>query len=196
MTPTTLGKNAMLSGLASVATHIGAFQAGTALTAVTGATPSTFTKNGHGMANGTPVFISALSGGTGLVAGRAYFVINTATNTFQLALTPGGTAVDMVTTVTSATVTPYAELSGGTPNAYTRVTNSWNTAADGNLDNNVVGANINVPGGGTVNALGLFSAITAGNLLDLQTVTPEGPYGAQGEYQVSDHDVSLMGTAP
>lgn len=194
MTLTTLGKNIALGAIASAGTHVGAFQAGTALTAVTGATPSTFTKTTHGLANGTVVLLSSLSGGSGLVAGRIYYVINTATNTFQLALTPGGSAVDMVTTVTSATVTPYAELSGGSP-AYARITNSWNTAADGNLDNNVAGANINVPAGATVNALGVFSAITSGNLIDLVVVTPEGPYGAQGEYQLSDYDINMMAAA-
>jgi hypothetical protein len=186
---TTLGKNTGLTAIASAATHVGAFQAGTALTSVTGATPSTFTKSAHGMANNTLVLVSALSGGTSLVAGRPYFVINQATNTFQLALTPGGAAVDMGTTVTSATVTPYTEITYHTSG--TRATQSWNTAAGGAIDNNVVGASLNIPSGATVNALGAFSASTAGNLLDFATVTAEGPYGANGAYDVSDYDIDL-----
>lgn len=194
MTLTELGKNAALSGVTALITHIGLLQAGTPLTAVTGATPSTFTKTAHGMANGTPVLISALSGGSGLVAGRPYFVVSTAANTFQLAGTVGGTAIDMVSTVTSATVTPYLEISGGSP-AYTRVTNSWNTAALGSIDNNVVGADFNIPISATVNALGGYSAISAGNLLDLAVVTAEGPYGAQGLYQATDYDINLLAAA-
>lgn len=186
---TTLGKNTALGAVAAAATHVGAFQAGTALTAVTGATPSTFTKTAHGMANGTVVLFSALSGGSGLVVGRPYFVVNQATNTFQVALLSGGTAVDMVSTVTSATVTPYVEIAYHTAGA--RATQSWNTASGGSIDNNVVGASLNIPSGATVNALGAFSASSAGNLHDFATVTAEGPYGANGLYDVTDYDIDL-----
>lgn len=189
MTLTTLGKNTALGAVATAATHVGAFQAAAAITAISGATPSTFTKTAHGLANGTLVLLSALSGGSGLVSGRPYFVVSTAANTFQLALTPGGAAVDMVTTVTSMTATPYAEIVYHTSG--TRATQSWNTAANGAIDNNVVGASLNIPSGATVNALGAFSASTAGNLHDFTTVTPEGPYGANGLYDVTDYDIDL-----
>lgn len=194
MTLTALGKNAALGGVTAVITHLGLLQAGTPITGVTGATPSTFTKTAHGMANGTLLVLSGLTGGTGLVVGRPYYVVSTAANTFQLALTPGGTAVDMVTTVTAVTATTYTEISGGSP-AYARVTNSWNTAADGTIDNNVVGADVNVPAAATVNAIGGYSALTAGNLHDLSIVTAEGPYGAQGLYQITDYDINANGLA-
>lgn len=195
---TTLGKNAALTGgFTNAATHVGAYQQGTAQTAAT-ATGTTWTKNGHGMANGTPVLVSALSGGNSLVAGRVYFVRDTATNTFSLANAPGGgsgdqAAVNVGTNVTSATVTPYAEIAYHTSG--TRQTQSWNTPVGGSVDNNVVGGDLNIPAAATVNALGCFSASTAGNLLDFATVTPEGPYGANGTYTVSDYDTDLNAAA-
>src|SRR5689334_20843666 len=113
-------------------THVGLYDAGTPLTGVTGVTSTdTFTKTSHGMANGTLVVLSALSGGSGLVAGRPYFVVASTANTFQLSGTVGGAAVDLVSDVTSATVTPLAELSGGT---YARVAIAWNAASGGAID--------------------------------------------------------------
>jgi hypothetical protein len=198
MALTAKGKNAALTGgFTNAATHVGALQAGTALTAVT-ATATTFTKTAHGMANGTPVLISGLTGGNSLVAGRVYFVRDTATNTFSLAVVPGGgsgeqAAVNVGTNVTAATVTPYVEIAYHTSGA--RQTQSWNTPVGGVVDNNVVGGDLNIPSAGTVNALGCYSASTAGDLLDLAVVTAEGPYGANGAYQVSDYDVDLNATA-
>lgn len=67
----------------------------------------TFTSNGHGLANGTQVKVHAATTlPAGLSATRVYFIINTATNTFQLSLTSGGSAVD-VSSSGSGTVTVY-----------------------------------------------------------------------------------------
>lgn len=197
MTLTALGKNAALGGVTAVITHLGLLQAGTPLTAVTGATSTDlFTKTAHGLTAGDLVVISALTGGSGLVAGRPYFVIATGltANAFAVSLTPGGSAVDLGSDVTTCTVTEYTEISGGSP-AYARVTNSWNAAAGGTIDNNAVGADVNIPAGATVNAIGGYSALTSGNLHDLAIVTPEGPYGAQGLYQVTDYDIDANGLA-
>ena len=61
------------------------------------ATGNTFTSNAHGLLNGdlvepqtTP---SSGQGGFGLVAGTTYYVVNRATNTFQLSLTYNGAAI-------------------------------------------------------------------------------------------------------
>ena len=197
MTLTALGKNAALGGVTAVITHLGLLQAGTPLTAVTGATSTDlFTKTAHGLTAGDLIVVSAQTGGTGIIAGRPYFVIATGltANVFAVALTPGGTAVDLGTDVSTCTVTEYTEISGGSP-AYARVTNSWNTAADGSIDNNVVGADVNVPAAATVNAIGGYSALTTGNLHDLAIVTAEGPYGAQGLYQITDYDVNINAAA-
>src|SRR3954466_5480891 len=95
---TTAGKNAALAGLQSVATFEGLFSKGADITAVTGVTSTdTFTKTAHGLANGDVVTLSSLTGGSLLVAGDPYYIIATAANTFQLALTSGGTAIDLGT---------------------------------------------------------------------------------------------------
>lgn len=62
---------------------------------VTIASPGVFTSNGHGYANGTPVKLATTGAlPTGLTAGTTYYVVNTATNTFNLAATVGGSAIN------------------------------------------------------------------------------------------------------
>lgn len=59
------------------------------------ASPGVVTWTSHGLSNGTPVVFST-SGAlpTGITAGTTYYVINAATNTFQVAATAGGTAIN------------------------------------------------------------------------------------------------------
>jgi hypothetical protein len=73
-----------------------AIGAGRAVSAV-----GTFTSNGHSLQVGDEVELSALTGASGLVAGR-YFVQSATTNTFTLSATRGGA---LVTAVTSGTAT-------------------------------------------------------------------------------------------
>lgn len=63
-----------------------------------------FTSAGHGYVDGTPVVLSALTGGAGLVAGQTYFVRDAAADTFKVAAVPGGTAVDVTSNLTAGTV--------------------------------------------------------------------------------------------
>jgi hypothetical protein len=80
---------------------------GSALTGVIGTNSNdTFTKTSHGLPNGANVVLSALTGGTGLTQylKSGLFVVNTAANTFQLALAPGGTPVDLGSDVSALTV--------------------------------------------------------------------------------------------
>jgi hypothetical protein len=67
----------------------------TALTSISNGTPAVFTLNSHGLDNGDALVLST-SGvlPTGLTAGTVYYVINTATNTFNVSLTAGGAAVN------------------------------------------------------------------------------------------------------
>lgn len=68
--------------------------AGTAFTADAGT--DTITSNGHGLANGQVLHLR--SGGTlpgGLAEDTDYYVVGATTNTFQLALTAGGAAIDI-----------------------------------------------------------------------------------------------------
>lgn len=67
----------------------------------------TFTSNSHGLADATPVkFHAETSLPTGLQANRTYYVRDSATNTFKVAVTVGGSAVD-VTAAGSGTLTVY-----------------------------------------------------------------------------------------
>jgi hypothetical protein len=61
---------------------------------------------GHGFAVGDRVVFTALTGGSGLVVNREYYVIaaNHGANTFQVSATPGGSAVNFSTDVTAGTV--------------------------------------------------------------------------------------------
>jgi hypothetical protein len=71
-----------------------------------------FTSSAHGYANDTAVTLTStgiLPGG--IIAGVTYYVVNTATNTFQLAATVGGSAIN-TTGVMSGTHTVQAV---GTP---------------------------------------------------------------------------------
>ncbi len=62
---------------------------------VTIASPGVCTATAHGMVNGTPV-IPTTTGAlpTGLTSGTTYYVVNKATDTFQLAATVGGSAIN------------------------------------------------------------------------------------------------------
>lgn len=188
---TTLGKNTMLNALAAVATHAGLFDAAAAIAAVTGSNATdTFTKNAHGLANGDLIMLSGLNGGSAIANQRPYYIVASAANTFQLALTPGGAAVDLGSDVIDVTVTKYVEIAGGAP-AYARKAVTWNAAAAGTLDDSTAPAPaFDVPAGATVDAAGLFTAAAAGTLLVLDPVTPE-PFAAQGVYTLDDADLDL-----
>lgn len=191
-----LGKNAMLNNLG--VDRVGAFQKGTDLTAVTGVTSTdTFTKTAHGLANGTLVVLTAMTGGTGLKAGNAgnadenaepLFVVATAANTFQLSRTPGGSAADLGTDISAVTVSPLVELTGGSP-AYARVAIAYAAAADGQIDDSTNGANLNVPALGSVNYLGYWN--NGSSELRAIDLVPTETYTGQGVYTVTDSKHNL-----
>lgn len=59
-------------------------------------TGDTVTLAGHGLPNGRRVSFSAITTTTGIVVYTYYYVINATTDTFQLAKTVGGSAIDLV----------------------------------------------------------------------------------------------------
>jgi hypothetical protein len=64
-------------------------------------TANTITSNGHGLANNDRVIIYNVFGETipgGVTEGAVYYVVGATTDTFQMALTSGGAAIDLVTT--------------------------------------------------------------------------------------------------
>jgi len=60
-------------------------------------------------ANGDQVMFTALTGGSNLDTDTVYFVINKLTDSFQLALTPSGSAVSFGSDITAATIVKLTE---------------------------------------------------------------------------------------
>lgn len=64
---------------------------------MTAASPGVVTDTAHGLANGTPVKFTVNVGGvlpTGITAGTTYYVVGATTNTYNLAATSGGSAIN------------------------------------------------------------------------------------------------------
>lgn len=182
-----LGANALLDAYDDLATHAGLLQAdaGKSFTGV--ASTDVCTSTAHGYANGNLVMVSALTGGSGLVVGRPYFVIAQATNTFQLAATPGGSAVDLGSDVSAGTVTRLVELTGGSP-AYARQAIAFNAAAGRSMPQ-TSNISFDVPAC-TVHYAGYYSASTAGSLYSIDDVLAE-VFAAQGTYTLTGSTHSI-----
>ena len=59
------------------------------------ATPGVITWTGHTLTAGSPVYFTTTGSlPTGISSGQTYYVVSPATNTFQIAATPGGTAIN------------------------------------------------------------------------------------------------------
>ena len=168
---------------------VGLLTAAAALTGLT-SSGSTITKTAHGYSNGDLVALSALTGGAGFVTAYPYFVVGVTANTFGLAGVPGGTAITPTTNLTAGTSIKYTEVTGGSP-AYARKAIVFAAAVGGLKDDTTNGATPDVPAG-TVDAIGEWSALTAGNLLTFQIVTSE-TYAAQGTYTITDSKNSITG---
>lgn len=86
----------------------------TSVVTITIATPGVITLALHGFQNGDPVVLSTTGTlPTGLVAGTTYFIVAKTTNTFELAATVGGAAINTTGSqsgVHTAVVTPAAGL--------------------------------------------------------------------------------------
>lgn len=190
---THLGRNAMLDALGALNTHAGLLQAD-APVATTGETvDDTFDETAHPFNNGDLVVLSGLSGGSGLVAGLPYFVVNDAANSFQIALVPGGAAVDFGTDVTAVNVTRLQELAGGSP-AYARKAITWSAAALGTMDSSNAPV-FDVQAGDIVDYVGFYSASSGGTLYAIDQVTQE-TFGGQGTYTLTDADLDLLAALP
>ncbi|MCW3040938.1 MAG: hypothetical protein JWM31_2843 [Solirubrobacterales bacterium] len=71
------------------------------------ASTDVFTATGHGFVVDEPVTFAGITGGAPIVAGTTYYARTITTNTFQIAATPGGAAIDITTNLTAGTVTGY-----------------------------------------------------------------------------------------
>lgn len=81
------------------------------------------------------------------------------------------------------------ELAGGTP-AYARKAIAWDAAAAGSMSDDGSSVVLDIESGDTVDALGLFSAVTAGTLYGGADVTTE-VFGAQGTYTLTSFTLSV-----
>jgi hypothetical protein len=82
-------------------------------TGVTGvAATDVITLTGHGFADTQRVKFSAITGGAGLSAGTTYFVRDATADTFKLAATSGGAAINFTTDITAGTLAPDVETNG------------------------------------------------------------------------------------
>jgi hypothetical protein len=181
-----------LKGTAPVVpiTHVGLYDEDAAIAAVTGvASTDILTKVGHGLVNGNLVVLRSLTGGTGLFTEIPYYVVGVSGNDFQLSRVSGGPAIDFTTNITTTEVVRLVEVSGGAP-AYARAAIAFNAASDASMDDSTNGAVVDVPAGFTINYVGFFSALAAGTLLAIDSVTAES-FGGQGTYTVTDADLDL-----
>jgi Glycosyl hydrolase family 71 len=80
----------------------------TSAVTATGSGACTFTWTANPLANGQTVLLAGSPVPTGFTAGTTYYVVNQATNTFQLAATVGGAAIASSSTGTSVTATQGA----------------------------------------------------------------------------------------
>lgn len=69
----------------------------------------TVTRVSHGYQNGNTISFYSIATTTGIVAGQIYYVINATSDTFQLASTSGGSAIDLVNDGTGA-ILPYKQV--------------------------------------------------------------------------------------
>lgn len=89
------------------------------------ASPGVVTATAHGRGVFTPVILSTTGAlPTGLVAGTTYYVVNPATDTFQLAATPGGAAIN---TSGSQSGTHTARMGGAFGTSISRGTGAGST---------------------------------------------------------------------
>lgn len=81
-------------------------QASLGTKSVTGvASTDTLTCAGHGLADTTKVWFLSKTGGSNLTVGTRYFVRDSATDTFKLAATPGGAAIDLGSDISAGVLT-------------------------------------------------------------------------------------------
>lgn len=86
---------------------------GTTTKSVTGTeNNNTVLAEAHGLSNGNAIRFESLTGGKGLYTHRTYYVVNTAANSFQVANTPAGSAINFTTDIDSATVRVPASTLG------------------------------------------------------------------------------------
>ncbi|MFI6302167.1 DUF5309 family protein [Amycolatopsis thailandensis] len=81
--------------LAAITSNVTDAANGTTATGTAAASTDLITLNGHGLANGDTVTFTNVGAATPLTVGPAYYVVSSSTNTFSVATTKGGAAVNI-----------------------------------------------------------------------------------------------------
>ncbi|MGI5418660.1 SU10 major capsid protein [Actinomadura luteofluorescens] len=80
---------------------------GTSFTGASSAT-DTITSTAHGLTDGTKIVFTNTDAATNIYAGRVYYVVSSATNTFKVATTSGGSALTLGTASNIAFTKPWS----------------------------------------------------------------------------------------
>lgn len=192
---TQTGKNFMLDALfrntlgAADVTHVGLYDFDNGRN-VTGETvDDNIDDTATPYANGDIVIFTAKTGGSNIVLLKPYYVINKATNLFQISEVAGGSAVDLGSDLTATTtIRRLTEISGGSP-AYARKSIAFNAATGGSIDDSTAPV-FDIPAGATVDGVGFYDAVTVGTLQAFDDLTSES-FAGQGTYTLSDSDIDL-----
>jgi hypothetical protein len=184
--------NALTAGTkpATTAGWVGLLTLGTAVTGFTGAT--TKLTASHSFVDKDVVVLNSVTGGTGLIAERIYYVKKVSATELELfpiaALT--GTAESCVG-VTAASLSKLTELSGG---SYKRLASAFGTAANG-VSDDATAHKIAVPAAGVVDFIGYFDQEASGGTLWAVAKVTKETFAGAGTYEVTDSKLDLLGVA-
>jgi hypothetical protein len=106
----------------------------TGIIVVSDVSADTLTLIGHGLPDDTPVAFSSLGTTTGVSLWTIYYVVSTAANTFQVATTIGGAAIDLTGTGGNMTVRYANYITSITTNTSIDTSTPMATSGTNNLD--------------------------------------------------------------
>lgn len=182
----------------TTARWVGAMEASAAVAVEASTAGTKIKKTANGLAAGTVIYFSVLSGGAGLVALRPYYVL-AGTNEFEVSLTEGGAAVSFTTELKVAS--EYIKLTEMTGGSYARIETKFELAAEGKTEDTTEHA-LKIPAGKTINAECYNEAISgigaAKHWLGFSILTTPEKYGSEGTYTVksSESDMNLAEGTP
>ena len=137
-TTTAQSTTSVILNTASLATGMLVIGTGTGISTgiivVSDVSVDTLTLIGHGLPDGTPVAFSSLGTTTGVSLWTIYYVVSTAANTFQVATTIGGAAIDLTGTGGNMTVRYANYITSITTNTSIVTSTPMATSGTNNLD--------------------------------------------------------------
>lgn len=203
---TAQGKNEALAGATGKMTYVGLLSSvKKAVTSNTAIGASLFNMTGAaaaGWTNEKVVVLRALTGAvTGnLVVGRAYWIIGSVTNGFELALERGGVAIKVAGHEVEAS-TEFALLTELTGGSYLRVKTTWGSASLGEIADTAAEA-IKVPAGEEITDVGWWSVAKQSeethpheHLFATAKLENAEKYTGEGEYKVTSDKVEANAVA-